>query len=168
MPPARKANEPRGFFNRGGVWVAVQFVLMAVVLVFGVVFRGDVAGMAMPIMGTVLFIAGGWIGIAGVLALGSNRTPYPRPLEGSNLVQDGIYGWVRHPLYTSVILISAGWGMIWESGPSLVTALVLIPFFHFKAKHEERWLLTRFPAYADYIKRVPGFIPNLRARSRRD
>jgi protein-S-isoprenylcysteine O-methyltransferase Ste14 len=77
------------------------------------------------------------------------------------LVQRGIYARVRHPLYTSVMLASLGWALIWQSGSSLLAALALVPFFHAKARREERWLCETFPDYADYASRVPRFIPRL-------
>ena len=63
------------------------------------------------------------------------------------------------------MLISLGWALVWQSGSALITALVLIPFFHAKAKREEQWLREKFPGYTDYLKRVPRFLPRSRARS---
>ena len=93
------------------------------------------------------------------MALGRNSTPFPRPSDGSQLVQTGIYGMVRHPLYTSVMTASLGWALIWESWYAVLPALMLIPFFHAKVRREERWLQEKFPDYADYARRVPRFIP---------
>ena len=79
-----------------------------------------------------------------MLVLGKNRTPYPQPRADSELIQHGIYARVRHPLYTSVMLASLGWAMIWQSAAAFGAALVLIPFFHAKARREERWLGEQF------------------------
>jgi protein-S-isoprenylcysteine O-methyltransferase Ste14 len=149
------------FRQRGGGWVIAQFALMAAVMVLGVVFSGDWTRLAVIGVGAALFVAGGVFGIAGVRALGGNRTAFPAPREGSVLVRDGIYSRVRHPLYTSVMLASLGWALIWQSGPAFVAALLLLPFFRAKAGREERWLREKHPGYADYAKRVPGFVPRL-------
>ena len=151
-----------GFISRGGAWVAAQAILMTTVIVLGVIFHGDWTRLPVIVAGAGLFVTGGCFGIAGVVVLGRNRTPYPQPREGSELVQHGVYAQVRHPLYTSVMLASLGWSLIWQSWPALIMALVLIPFFHAKARREERWLRERFPGYADYQRRVPRFIPRLR------
>jgi protein-S-isoprenylcysteine O-methyltransferase Ste14 len=111
-----------------------------------------------------LFGVGGYFGIAGVFVLGKNRTPFPQPRAGSELVQHGIYARVRHPLYTSVMLASLGWALIWQSVAAFVAALTLIPFFLAKARREERWLREQFPGYADYERRVPRFVPGLKAK----
>lgn len=139
----------------------VQSVLMAAVIVLGVMFHGDWTQPAVIVVGAVLFVAGGCFGLAGVAVLGRNRTPYPQPREDSELVQRGVYSRVRHPLYTSVMLVSLGWALIWQSVAALGAALLLIPFFHAKARREERWLHEKFSGYADYARRVPRFIPRL-------
>jgi protein-S-isoprenylcysteine O-methyltransferase Ste14 len=150
------------FVQRGGLWVVVQFVLMIAVLAFGIILPGRGWGKPVVALGFVLFVLGGVFGIAGVVVLGRNRTPFPQPRVNSQLIQHGIYARVRHPLYTSVMLISLGWALIWQSWPALVVALVSIPFFHAKARYEERWLCETFPEYLDYQNRVPGFFPGLR------
>jgi len=160
------AEKPTSFLDRGGAWVVIQFLLMALVVALGVAVHGDWTRLPMIVSGAMLFAAGGYAGVAGVIALGRNRTPYPRPLEGSELAQCGIYARIRHPLYTSVMLASFGWALIWQSLPSLITALVLVPFFFAKALREERWLRERYPGYADYARRVPRFIPRLGSGSR--
>jgi protein-S-isoprenylcysteine O-methyltransferase Ste14 len=152
------------FVARGGVWVMVQSILMLAVIGLGVMFPGDWTRIPVIVLGAALFIVGGYFGIAGVLVLGKNRTPYPQPRAGSALVQHGIYASVRHPLYTSVMLASLGWAMIWQSAAAFLAALTLIPFFYAKAIREERWLHQTFSDYADYARRVPRFFPRLRNR----
>ena len=150
---------PNNFIARGGAWVVVQFALMTAVIVLGVMFPGDWTCLPVIAAGSVLFVVGGYFGIAGMLVLGRNRTPYPQPRDGSELVQRGIYARVRHPLYTSVMLASLGWALIWQSAASCGAAVALIPFFHAKARREERWLRQQFPDYAGYERRVRRFIP---------
>ena len=155
--------KPGNFLARGGAWVVVQLVLMTAVIVLGVMFHGDWSRLPVIVAGAVLFVVGGYFGIAGVTVLGRNRTPYPQPREDSELVQRGIYARVRHPLYTSVMLASLGWALIWQSAAAFGAALVLVPFFHSKARREEHWLREKFPGYVDYARRVPRFIPRIRA-----
>jgi protein-S-isoprenylcysteine O-methyltransferase Ste14 len=153
------------FTERGGAWVLTQFVLMTAVILLAAVFQGDWSRVWLITVGSGLFVLGGGFGIAGVVVLGRNRTPFPQPREGSELVQHGIYARVRHPLYTSVMLASLGWALIWQSWPALILALALIPFFMAKAWREESWLREKFPDYAEYEKRTPRFLPRLRPRT---
>ena len=155
-------NDPhpaRHFLARGGAWVVVQFALLTAVVVLGVIFHGDWTRRPGVAAGALLFAVGGYFGIAGVLVLGRSLTPYPQPRADAELVQRGIYARVRHPLYTSVMLAALGWALVWQSGPALGAALGLIPFFHAKARREERWLREKFPGYGGYAQRVPRFLP---------
>jgi protein-S-isoprenylcysteine O-methyltransferase Ste14 len=154
-----EATPPPTFTERGGRWVAGQFILMAAVLALGVVFPGSARHPASLLFGVALGGCGAFIGIAGVRALGANRTAFPRPKAQAALVEHGIYSRIRHPLYTSVMLLALGWAAGWQSWPALLAALTLIAWLVAKARREERWLREKFPAYTDYARRVPPFLP---------
>ncbi len=139
----------------------VQSFLMLAVIGLGVRYHGDWTQLPIIAAGAVLFVAGGYFGIVGVMVLGRNRTPFPQPREGSALIQRGIYAHVRHPLYTSVMLASLGWALLWQSAAAFGVALALVPFFYAKARQEEIWLGEKFPDYAAYARRVPRFLPRL-------
>jgi protein-S-isoprenylcysteine O-methyltransferase Ste14 len=155
------------FIARGGLWVVAQSILMLAVILLGVRFPGDWTCGPVIIAGAVLFVVSGGFGMAGVLVLGRNRTPFPQPRAGSEFIQHGIYARVRHPLYTSVILGSFGWALLWQSAASFAAAVTLIPFFHAKSRREERWLQEHFAGYAAYAQRVPRFVPRLRPAGRK-
>jgi len=138
--------------------VAGQGVLLTAVALLAVGFRGG--GFPIVVMtGIALMLVGASVALAGAMALGRNLTPFPKPADSAQLVRHGIYAVIRHPLYTSVIAVAIGWALVWQSWPALLVAAMLIPFFHAKAHHEERWLREKFPEYAEYEKRVRRFIP---------
>lgn len=147
------------FITRGGWWVVAQSVLMLAVLGSGVFFRTGEMRVVSLVGGLCLSFLGAVFGTTGVKALGRNRTPFPKPREDSALVQHGVYALVRHPLYTSVILVSFGWALAWGSVPALALACVEVVFFDAKARREERWLEEKFPGYADYRRRVRRLVP---------
>jgi len=149
-----------GFSERGGMWVIAQFALMLTVIILGAVFHGDWTPKN-PIFYTSagMFTLGGVFGVSGMIALGRNRTPFPRPRADATLIQGGIYARVRHPLYTSVMMLSLSWAGFWQSWPALLAALALIGLLAVKARREEAWLREKFPGYADYARRVPGLFP---------
>ncbi len=83
--------------------------------------------------------------------------------HGTPLLQEGIYGRVRHPRYLEFMIGGSGWALIINHlGVYLLVALalVLIPVI---VRVEERELRTRFgAAYDAYCARVPRFIPRWR------
>ncbi len=145
--------------NPDRIWVVAQSVLMLAVLVLGVTHRGAWHSEAGFVAGAIFFVLGVVTGIGGVRSLGRSLPPYPTPKADSELVQHGVYGRLRHPLYSSVMLVSLGWALVWESAAALVVTAVLCCFFNAKARLEERLLLAKFPGYSDYRRRTQRFIP---------
>lgn len=140
-------------------WVIGQSVLMLAVVALGVTHRGAWQSEASFATGAVLFALGAVAGIWGVRSLGASRTPNPTPRPDAELVQSGIYRLLRHPLYSSVMLASLGWALLWQSAAALAASAVLCVFFDAKARLEERLLLARFPEYAAYRMKTWRFVP---------
>ena len=147
------------FIQRGGWWVAAQNALTISVLMLCPLFRGHWQHPTTRVSGVALFVTGALFGIAGVRTLGRNRTAYPKPLEDSTLVQYGVYGRVRHPLYSSLILASLGWALFWGSWPGLAASGALVAVLRGKAIREEIWLRERYPEYRIYERRVKRLVP---------
>ena len=95
----------------------------------------------------------------GLLDLGQNLTPLPYPKEEGQLVQTGIYGLVRHPLYSGLILAAASWSFWQLSLSHLALGAVLFAFLDAKASREEAWLSQKHLEYADYRQKVKKLIP---------
>ena len=112
-------------------------------------------------LGALLLASFGTVGVVGVVQLGTKRTPFPAPRPRSHLVEHGVYGWIRHPLYTSVLGAGFGWALLWQNVPTLLLAALQVPFFVAKARFEERRLRRTFPAYAAYERRVKRFLPGI-------
>jgi protein-S-isoprenylcysteine O-methyltransferase Ste14 len=147
------------FFKRGGWWVVVQFILLLTVVALGFTCRQEPAREPFRLFSLIFLSIAAICGLAGLINLGRNLTPFPTPSPQTQLVRHGIYRWIRHPLYMAVFCASIGWSLFWQSWPALVTALVLAVFFDAKARHEERWLREQFPDYVAYARRVKRFIP---------
>jgi protein-S-isoprenylcysteine O-methyltransferase Ste14 len=147
--------------RRGGGWVALQVVIFVVAAVVGWL------GMRWPslarpwvwVAGAVALVAGVVLLLAGGAGLGKQLTPFPRPVDTGVLRQDGIYGFVRHPIYGGVLLLILGWALV-SSPLTLVPFLLAAVFFDAKRRREEVWLLDKYPDYAAYSVRVRRrFVP---------
>ena len=63
---------------------------------------------------------------------------------------------VRHPIYTGVVLLLAGYTLAWSNWTlALIVGFIALQYFKAKAGAEERWLMERFPAYEAYMRHVP-------------
>jgi protein-S-isoprenylcysteine O-methyltransferase Ste14 len=78
------------------------------------------------------------------------------------LVEVGVYRYIRHPLYASLILF--GWGVFFKGVDLLSIALVSMAtvLWFLTARYEERFNIDRFgEEYSQYMERTKMFIPFL-------
>jgi protein-S-isoprenylcysteine O-methyltransferase Ste14 len=78
----------------------------------------------------------------------------------THLVTNGVYRYIRHPLYSSLLLLA--WGVFFKRPSWLGGALALgaTGFLVATAKVEEAENVRYFgPAYGDYMRRTRMFIP---------
>lgn len=148
----------------GQGWVTGQLLLLAAVAVAGVVDRPDWSGFALVVSqwaGIALAVAGVAVGVVGVRDLGTALTPLPAPKAEAHLVETGIYGWVRHPIYVGLILGALGWALYSASLLALGFTLALAAYLDLKSRREEAWLRDRYPRYRGYAARVKRFVPGV-------
>ncbi len=81
--------------------------------------------------------------------------------ENHRVVRDGIYSVIRHPIYTSYIMLFVGYCFLYESWLSLVLlAAVSVVWFGSRIKIEENMLVEKFgDEYRDYMKRTKRLFP---------
>jgi protein-S-isoprenylcysteine O-methyltransferase Ste14 len=77
-----------------------------------------------------------------------------------HLVTTGLYRHSRNPMYVSVLLILAGWGVLFERPALWVYAGVVAVAFHIRVVvAEEPWQQREFGAeWTDYKARVPRWL----------
>jgi protein-S-isoprenylcysteine O-methyltransferase Ste14 len=98
--------------------------------------------------------------IYGVLLLRNVGKPTDALEATTRLVTTGIYHYIRHPLYASLLYLA--WGIFFKS-PSLVEGLiaaVATAFLYTTARADEGECLIKFgPEYASYMKQTKMFVP---------
>jgi protein-S-isoprenylcysteine O-methyltransferase Ste14 len=147
---------------RGEGWVAIQFLLLGLVFAAPFLAGGGwdpEVRRATTLAGGLLMLVGLALAVAGVVHLRSALTPLPHPREGSELVETGAYGLVRHPIYGGILLGATGWSLLTASPAALALAGVLAGFLRLKSAREEAWLVARHPGYEAYRARTRRFIP---------
>src|SRR3989304_4439424 len=111
------------------------------------------------VIGVLLIVIG--LGLA-VSALGLFRSAktHAEPWKPSTaLVTEGIFKWLRNPMYVGVTLILAGLSILLASDWMLVMTIVFVPVIHFGVvKREERYLEAKFgEPYRQYLAKVPRY-----------
>lgn len=153
---------PKSIVERGAWYVVIQAILIGLIL-FGP--RGSSLVSSEPLT-TILKSCGIAIGllaclimVIAVMNLGKNLTPLPCPKDNAQLVQSGLYRYVRHPIYFGVLLAALVWFLNFPGVYVLAYSIGLFFLFDIKARREELWLVERFPSYRDYQGRVKKLIP---------
>ena len=91
--------------------------------------------------------------------LGTNWSPAPAVKEGHELITSGPYQWVRHPIYTGVILAALGTALT-GTPFGIGTFLIACVIFVVRIGKEERIMLELFPnSYPAYQARTKKLIP---------
>jgi protein-S-isoprenylcysteine O-methyltransferase Ste14 len=109
-------------------------------------------------------MAGGAASLAGLvitqLAVAQNRfatpTIHDQSADGQRVIDTGLYGVVRHPLYAGNLLVYGGATLWLGSTAALVGVLGQLAFTVARIVIEENHLRASLPDYADYARRVRG------------
>ncbi len=150
--------------DRGERWVIGQFALIGLLLFAPrigpewprwLAWLGRAAGLP-------LLVGGGGMIAAAFRDLGPNLTPLPKPKDDSRLVREGLYGIVRHPIYSGLLLLAFGVALLTGSTSRLAVATALLALLNAKANREEGWLGERYPEYDAYRREVPKLFPRPR------
>jgi protein-S-isoprenylcysteine O-methyltransferase Ste14 len=85
---------------------------------------------------------------------------YSRKLRRRGAAVGGVYRFVRHPQYASLILAGTGMLALWPRFLMVASFVTMLFIYHALAWVEERECLREFgQAYADYQQRTPRFVP---------
>ena len=135
------------------VLVGLQFVLIACIAVTGPLWPANWSLRA-------VLLGSGVVGAWSLQAIRlQNLQIFPEVRKNGRLITHGPYRWIRHPMYTSVLLVTGAWTLgnplpfriaIWMG--LLVTLLI-------KLLYEERLLRARFPTYKRYQTGTKRLIP---------
>lgn len=71
----------------------------------------------------------------------------------------GIYGYIRHPIYTGLVIVALAYLV---AGPTLlggIAFLVVVATSTARAEVEEQILIEKSPGYAKYRERTSRFLP---------
>jgi protein-S-isoprenylcysteine O-methyltransferase Ste14 len=136
--------------------VAAQFGLIALILAFGALPFHSLTALVTAAIGALL---GAW-----TLAFNrpGNFNIRPVPKAAGTLVTNGPYRWVRHPMYSALLLVSTSFTLaspgVHHGWACLIALTVVLAI---KARYEEALLGSKFAGYAAYAGRTRRFLPGV-------
>ena len=148
---------------KGNLLVLGQFTLLAILIFYpSNPISFGAFGFLVPVVTAVLLVTG--FGVLGLsfLALGKSLTAHPIPARRGVLVTDGLYRYVRHPIYAAVLAIGAAMTLLGGLIPHAFFYIALIVLLNYKASFEEQLLRARYLEYASYAAKTGRFLPKLK------
>jgi protein-S-isoprenylcysteine O-methyltransferase Ste14 len=144
--------------HRYGYWL----VLLQFSLVFGLILiTSPLNAITSGNLGTLILMA-----ISVIVALAAlkanqfgNFNIHPSPKQNGRLIVHGIYQYIRHPMYTAVMLFGLACMLASPSLESFLILFALCLVLVRKSRLEETWLKQKYPSYSDYLSKTRGFLP---------
>lgn len=136
---------------RSYILVGVQFILIFFLAWYGGVFGG--------IVSNILLVLALLLGFWAVMTMHFRVSIFPEVRSDQQLFTGGPYRFIRHPMYTAVLLATFSWVMHRIDIISLFAWLCLLIDLMIKLFYEERLLREKFSDYEAYTMRSKRLIP---------
>lgn len=141
-------------------YVLVQFILFAIFIIACIALPPSPASVV-KLVGLLAVVVGVGIFFAAIYTFRKETQTLPNvtpdPKKNTNLVQSGIYGYIRHPIYTAVLVITLGIILYHGALGLFIVWAVLFVFFWLKADYEEGLLKAQFSDYVAYKRKTGKF-----------
>jgi len=111
-------------------------------------------------IGLALTVVGLMFSVWARFHIGRNWSPQIEIKEDHQLIGNGPYAVVRHPIYSGFMLATLGTAIAFGELSGLLSFMLIVTAWGYKAGLEERAMLEQFGAeYERYRQKVKGLIP---------
>ncbi len=122
------------------------------------------ANIALQIVSILIAIWSVWLVTSAIKELGKQWSLQARLIEGHKLVMNGVYGIVRHPIYTAMFGMMLATGLVFSHWIALTAAVIVFVIgTRIRTNTEEGLLRNAFGReFEEWKAKVPGLIPFLK------
>lgn len=131
--------------------VLIQFSCIAIIAVY--------AGVRGTLLQNLTTIAAFLLGIWAIGTMRFSVNIFPDVRQRQALFTSGPYRYIRHPMYTAVLLATLAWSTNRLDILSLFVWLALVVTLLIKISHEEKLLTNKFNNYRLYQQKTKKLIP---------
>lgn len=113
-------------------------------------------------VGVLVTALGVWISIWARVSLGANWSGMVTLKKDHELIRKGLYRWIRHPIYTGILVAFVGTELVRGHGRGVLGFVILWLSFYFKARREENFLRQEFgEGFEEHARHTGMFLPRL-------
>lgn len=87
------------------------------------------------------------------------------PKKGKSMVFNGIYKYVRHPIYSGILLSMMAYAFFTASIFKFLLTVIMGVVFYYKSNNEENWMLEKYEQYRLYKRKTGRFVPKFKNRN---
>jgi protein-S-isoprenylcysteine O-methyltransferase Ste14 len=164
MPGQREGERSKMVSRQNAVPILTRLVWLAIFIISPFSDRRNIATLGeietFRYIGLLLFVLGlVWVGWA-FLVLGKQHSPAVTIQMGHQLVTNGPYRWLRHPMYLGLVVFPMGVGLVFRSWIGSLLPLLLIGIFIWRIGDEEQLMHREFgKQWEVYCQHTWRFIP---------
>lgn len=148
---------------KGNLLVLGQLILLGLLILFPASgLNTGVFSFLFASASIFLLLAGFFILGVSALALGKSLTAHPIPGKNAALVTGGLYKYVKHPIYSGLILVAIGLTISGGFFPHVLFLAGLVILLNYKASFEEALLAKAYAGYEEYSRKTGRFFPRLK------
>lgn len=140
--------------KKGGLYVLGQLSLLGILVL--------TASQQPGVLSFVIAALAILLGLAAMLAMTKpTLTVMPEVARGAELSTNGPYKYIRHPMYSALMLLGLAMLVQDFTYVRLGVYMALVILLIFKSRYEERLLAAHYRTYAAYQKKTHRFIPKI-------
>jgi protein-S-isoprenylcysteine O-methyltransferase Ste14 len=148
----------------GGYWhwilIIIAFIIMNSPSVYPLTMQLYPFVQSLPFICDILVILGLIIAIMARKTLADNWSGSVTFKKNHELITKGIYHYIRHPIYTGVLLMFLGSAILFDTVGALIGFVIIVVTFWLKLKQEEELMTKHFgKEYTKYKQQVKALIP---------
>ena len=138
--------------TRSIIFVTIQFLAIGLIAFTGTIIPQN-------IFFRMILIISLAFGIWAMIIMKFKFNIFPELMPGSRLVTSGPYRYVRHPMYTAVLIITLVWLINEFTLLRLAVWVILLTDLIIKFRYEEKILMGKYEDYKEYKKRTKAILP---------
>jgi len=138
-----------------GIYTAALVALWIVSALDGGRYTWSSVPPGIQLLGWILLVVAGAI-IWHVMMINTYLSSWARIQDDrrQKVVQDGIYGYLRHPMYLGCMICFLGIPLVLCSWWSMIPSIIIIGLFIYRTHREDQMLMNGLDGYVEYSKKV--------------